>query len=92
MQQEAAPQLQRMEHSAQFMDLVAACAQFVATRPLNGRRARPAAGRRSRRTGCRDAAHAHAPEPTGSSERPAEAWRPRWLNRSRRSRRSSWSD
>jgi Family of unknown function (DUF6192) len=24
--QEAAPQLQRMEHSAQFMDLVAACA------------------------------------------------------------------
>ncbi|MGP4009881.1 DUF6192 family protein [Streptomyces sp. 4N124] len=29
--QEAAPQLQRMEHSAQFMDLVAACAQFVAT-------------------------------------------------------------
>ncbi|MET9735757.1 DUF6192 family protein [Streptomyces sp. NPDC006458] len=29
--QEAAPQLRRMEHSAQFMDLVAACAQFVAT-------------------------------------------------------------
>ncbi|WP_030683560.1 DUF6192 family protein [Streptomyces cellulosae] len=29
--QEAAPQLQRMEHSAQFMDLVAACAQFVTT-------------------------------------------------------------
>jgi len=29
--EEAAPQLQRMEHSAQFMDLVAACAQFVAT-------------------------------------------------------------
>lgn len=29
--QEAAPQLQRMEHSAQFMDLVAACAQFAAT-------------------------------------------------------------
>lgn len=29
--QEAAPQLQRMEHSAQFMDLVGACAQFVAT-------------------------------------------------------------
>ncbi|MFD7447264.1 DUF6192 family protein [Streptomyces sp. NPDC059909] len=30
-QEEAAPQLQRMEHSAQFMDLVAACAQFVTT-------------------------------------------------------------
>lgn len=30
-QQEAAPQLLRMEHSAQFMDLVAACAQFVTT-------------------------------------------------------------
>ncbi|WP_249402395.1 DUF6192 family protein [Streptomyces sp. YIM 121038] len=30
-QQEAAPQLQRMEHGTQFMDLVAACAQFVAT-------------------------------------------------------------
>lgn len=29
--EEAAPQLQRIEHSAQFMDLVAACAQFVAT-------------------------------------------------------------
>ncbi|NGO68076.1 DUF6192 family protein [Streptomyces boncukensis] len=29
--QEAAPQLQRMEHGAEFMDLVAACAQFVAT-------------------------------------------------------------
>lgn len=29
--EEAAPQLQRMEHSAQFMDLVAACAQFVTT-------------------------------------------------------------
>lgn len=29
--EEAAPQLQRMEHSTQFMDLVAACAQFVAT-------------------------------------------------------------
>ncbi len=29
--EEAAPQLQRLEHSAQFMDLVAACAQFVTT-------------------------------------------------------------
>ncbi|MEH0573127.1 MULTISPECIES: DUF6192 family protein [Streptomyces] len=29
--QEAAPQLARMEHGTQFMDLVAACAQFVAT-------------------------------------------------------------
>ncbi|MFI5688122.1 DUF6192 family protein [Streptomyces sp. NPDC051636] len=30
-QEEAAPQLQRMELSAQFMDLVAACAQLVTT-------------------------------------------------------------
>ncbi len=29
--EEAVSQLQRMEHSAQFMDLVAACAQFVTT-------------------------------------------------------------
>ncbi|MFH9426628.1 DUF6192 family protein [Streptomyces sp. NPDC017529] len=29
--QSSAPQLQRLEHGAQFMDLVAACAQFVAT-------------------------------------------------------------
>jgi hypothetical protein len=28
---EQAPQLRRMEHNAQFMDLIAACAQFVAT-------------------------------------------------------------